>query len=110
MTAGLYNITIDQNSDFARTFQVKLDDIVTDLTDYSFSASLKQHYTKDTSVQFTTLILDASQGLFQISLSDIETASMAPGNWNYDVIMTDAAGVRTRILQGQAAVDAGITQ
>ena len=110
MSAGLYNITIDQNSDFSRTFQVKLDDIVTDLTGYSFAASLKQHYTQANAVDFATAIIDDINGLFQISLDDSVTSTMAPGAWSYDVVMISPTAVRTRLLQGQAFISAGITQ
>lgn len=107
--AALYNITINQYSDFKRTFQIREDDIILDLTNYSFAGSLKQNFHTDTSVDFTTELTDAGAGLMTISLSDTQTADMTPGDWRYDVVMTDPAGNKTRLFQGHAFVEQGVT-
>ena len=108
--AALYNITINQYSDFVRSFQIKKDDVILDLTDHSFAGSLKENYHKASSVDFTTQVTDASQGLMQISLTDTQTGVMTPGDWVYDIIMTDPNGLKTRLFQGQAFVEQGVTE
>ena len=109
MTAAQYNITINQNADFTRTFEVKLDEIIQDLTGYSFAGSLKKHHTEGTDVDFTASIVSAPAGTFRIQLTDTQTAAMTPGFWQYDVVMTDDGGIKTRLLEGTAEVRAGIT-
>ena len=109
-SAAQYNITINQHADFSRTFEVKKDDVVQDLTGYSFAGSLKKHHTKTADVDFVTNIVSAANGTFQVTLTDTQTADMDPGNWQYDVVMTDVNGVKTRLIEGTAHVKAGVTQ
>lgn len=105
-----YNITINKHSDFKRTFQIKEDDVILDITDYTFAGSLRENYTESTSVDFVTAITDAGAGLFTISLTDVVTATMDPGTWVYDVVMTNTAGEKTRLFGGKAFVRQGATR
>ena len=107
--AAVYNIVINQHTDFKRSFVLKQDDLVVNLTDYSFAASLKKHHTKTTDVDFTAEITNAGQGAFSISLTDTQTSAMDPGEWYYDLVMTDDNGLKTRIMEGVADVRPGIT-
>ena len=105
-----YNITINKYSDFKRTFQLKEDDVILDITDYTFDGSLRENYTELASVDFVTAITDAGAGLFTISLTDTVTADMDPGTWVYDVVMTNPAGEKTRLFGGKAFVQQGATR
>ena len=107
--AAEYNITINKNSDFVRSFQVKEDDQILDLTDYSVSGALKENYHATTTTNFLANIADPLSGLFSISLTDVVTADMDPGTWVYDIILTDPNGVKTRLLEGKAFVKQGVT-
>ena len=107
--AAQYNITINKASDFSRTFAVKVDDQTQDLTGFQFAGTLKPNYNSDVAVDFVTVITDAVQGLFTIKLTDVTTTDMTPGNWVYDVVQTDTAGLKTRLLEGQAFVKPGAT-
>lgn len=110
MTAAVYNITINAHSDFSRTFQLTEDDVAVDLTDYSFAGSIREHHTSTDSVDFTTTVSDAAQGLYNISLTDVQTGAMTPGKYLYDIVMTQSDGKKIRLLQGEAVVKAGITR
>ena len=107
--AATYNITINQNADFRRNFQVKEDSTVLDITSYSFSGRLKETFNHSGHVDFTTAIENAAQGTFSISLTDTQTADMDPGTWVYDIIMTDSSGTKTRLLNGNAFLKQGVT-
>ena len=109
MSAGQYNITVEKHADFKRTFQIKLNDVVLDITGYSFAGSLKENYKTDESTDFTATITDAGAGLLTIELTDTVTSTMDPGTWVYDVVMTDTAGLKQRILEGKAFVKQGVT-
>jgi len=108
-SAAIYNITINQHADFSRSFVLKQDDVVVNLTDYSFAGSLKKHHTKTTDVDFTATVTNAVAGAFTVSLTDTQTASMAPGDWQYDLVVTDDNGYKTRLIEGQADVRPGVT-
>ena len=107
--AAQYNITINKGADFSRSFAVKTDNVIQDLTGYQFAGTLKPNYNSDVSVPFVATITDAVQGLFSIKLTDTTTTAMTPGNWVYDVVQTDNAGLKTRLLEGQAFVKPGAT-
>ena len=107
--AATYNITIDKYADFKRSFQLKEDDAILDITNYSFDAALKETYQSTTDVDFTCSITDAPNGLFSMELTDTQTGALVPGTWVYDIRMTNSAGAITRLFQGKAFVKQGVT-
>ena len=107
--AATYNITINMNSDFKRSYQLKEDGVIVDLTGYSIAGALKENYRATDKIDFVATITDASQGVFDLSVSDTTTAAMDPGTWVYDVVLTDAQSTKTRLLEGRAFVKQGVT-
>ena len=79
LMAATYNITINQNADFRRAFQVKEDNVILDITSYTFSGRLKETFNHSGHVDFTTAIVNAAQGSFSVALIDAETGAMDPG-------------------------------
>jgi len=110
MSAGNYNITIEAYADYDREFQIKDSTVVKDITSHTFAGSIRERHMSEISVDFVTSISDAANGKFKLTLTDTVTGGMKPGEYQYDVIMTDDAGIKTRILQGIANVVAGITR
>ena len=108
--AANYAITIHKHADFSRTFQVKVDNVVQDLTSYSFAGTLRPNQQSTSTVDFTAVVTDAANGTFKVSLTDVETAEMKAGDWVYDVVMTDDGGDKTRLVQGIADVLEGATR
>jgi len=107
--AATYNITINQHADFLRSFQVKRNNVIFDISGFTFEGRLKESFNSTTHVSFTTAITDGPAGTFTLSLTDAETGAMLPNTWVYDVIMTDTAGTKTRMLQGNAFLKQGVT-
>ncbi len=107
--AAQYNITVNQNADFRRAFQIKEDSVVVDVTNYVFTGRLKASFNDDTYVDFHVQLRTQPAGTFSINLTDTVTAGMSPGTWVYDVMMTTDAGVKTRLIQGNAFVKQGVT-
>lgn len=110
MAAANYNIIIDQHQDWSRGFQVKQDDVVVDLTGFTFEAQLRERTQSDTAYDFTVTVLDEAQGLINMSMSDALTSTIPAGDYVYDLVMTNATGGKSRLLQGQASVEAGVTR
>ncbi len=104
-----YNITVNQNADFRRAFQIKENSVVLDITNYVFSGRLKANINESTYVDFTCAIENATSGTFSVNLTDTVTGGMSPGTWVYDIIMTTDAGVKTRLIQGNAFLKQGVT-
>ena len=110
MTAAIYDIIVEQYQDFARGFQLKEDGVVIDLTGYSFEAQLRERTQATTAWDFSTIVMDASQGLVNISMTDTTTGSIPSGYYVYDLIMVKDTGEKIRLLEGQARVKAGVTR
>jgi hypothetical protein len=109
--AAEYNITINKYSDFKRTFQVKEDGVILDITDFTFTGALKENFQATSSTSFTTEVTDGPAGLFSIILTDVTTGAMDPGTWVYDIIMSaPITGDKTRLLEGKAFVKQGVTE
>jgi hypothetical protein len=109
MAAAEYNITISQNADYVRTFQLKSAGNIVNITGYSFEAKVKKNYNESSGKSFTTAIENATSGLFTITLTDVETGTLSPGDQVYDVVMTDDSGIKTRLLQGKAYISPGVS-
>jgi len=107
--AATYNITINQNADFRRSFQVKENNVILDITSYTFSGRLKASFNDDAYVDFVAAVYDGAQGTFTVDLADTVTATMSPGTWVYDIIMTDTSSTKTRLIQGNAFLKQGVT-
>lgn len=107
--AADYNITVNKNSDFKRSFQLKENNVIVDMTNYSVAGALKENFRATTSTPFAASVTDPTQGLFDIALSDVTTAGMDPGTWVYDILLTDSNGTKTRLMQGNAFVTQGVT-
>lgn len=110
MAAAVYNITIDAEADFNRSFEVSESGVPINISGYTFTAQIREHFHSTDATAFTTTVTDGPNGLFSISLSDTTTAGMAYGKQYYDIVMTDTSGSKTRLLQGDALVAWGITR
>ena len=103
--AANYSLTLHQGTDFKRSFQIKEDDVVQDITSYTFSAKMAPNYKGATVTTMTTNIVDAAQGTFSVTLTDTQTADIDPGRYVYDVIMTDSNGDKQKLLTGYIQVE-----
>lgn len=110
MPAANYNITVDQHSDFSRSFSVKLNGEVQDITGYTFAAQMRERLQSDTSYDFTCLVTNALQGTFTVTMTDTQTAQIPAGEYSWDLVMTAQNGDKTRLLQGIADVSGGVTR
>jgi hypothetical protein len=111
MAAGIYNLSIEQGS----SWQLRLNVDATAGTDlnisgYTFASKLAKSHYDDEPVSLTSSIINAAQGIFKLELSPSQTLALDPAiEYIYDVQMTSAAGVVTRLIQGRATISAGVT-
>lgn len=110
MSAAQYNIIIDQYQDFSRGFQLKEDNVILDITGYTFQAQVRERTQSSTAYNFTVSISDAVQGLITMTMTDDITATIAPGDYVYDLVAIKPGGEKIRLLQGLATVEAGVTR
>jgi hypothetical protein len=110
MPAGTYNIIIEKYSDYGRVFQVKENGNIVDISNYTFTAELKESVYETTGTSFSVENNDPTNGQFRIYLTDVQTAALSSGTQYYDVIQTDAAGNKTRLMEGEASIKEGVTR
>jgi len=105
------NITIPQGSDFSKTFtSLESNGAATNLTGYSAEAKLKKHSGASTSYTFSAAFAsDRTTGQLTISLTDSVTTTIESGRYYYDIRLTNASGIKSRLAEGMATVTAGIT-
>ena len=107
------NLIINQRSNFRASILVRdsATSTVVNLTGYQVVAKLKQTLDSPDSsaVTFVCAIPAPLTGIFTMELTDVTTAALRAGSYVYDVVLVDTDGFRTRIIQGTAKVDGGIS-
>jgi len=109
--AALSNIYIDQGSDFSTI--ISLTDSNGDvliLTGYSAIAQIRKTHGSTTIAGTFGTALTPATGQLTLTLTDVITAAMDSGRYVYDVLLTDASGDKTRVLEGQAILTPGVSR
>ena len=110
MSAGKYNIKIDQGSDFSLQLTVQEDGSAKSLSGFSVRGQVRP--TKDSSTltaSFTTAITNASGGIFTVSLPFATTTNMAVGQYFYDIELFTGSTVQ-RLIEGLVTVSPEVTR
>jgi hypothetical protein len=105
------NLVIDQGATF--TAEIILTDPTGnpfDLSDFTVDAQMRRWFTSSTSISFNTEITDATAGVLILSLEADETAALTESRYVYDVLLTDAANVIIRVVEGIATVNPSVTR
>lgn len=113
MPAGYQDLFLNQNETF--TTSLTLDDVngaAYNLNGYTVkSQAKKSYYSANATLQFTSSISDANNGVITLSANSATTANVPAGKLVYDVIITQAeTGIVTRVLEGQIFVSPAVTR
>jgi len=110
--ATISNIFIDQGADFNTTVTISdSNGDALDLTSYTALAQIRKTYDSTTATTFTsTFDADRTTGLITISLSDTQTSALESGRYVYDLLVTDVAGTKTRVVEGIATVNPSVSR
>jgi hypothetical protein len=106
------NIVINQGSDFSQVFNLadSSNDQI-DLTGFTLSAQIRKHAGSSVSVDLNpTVVTPSTQGGIRITLTDVQTSTLKPGRYVYDILITDTSGLKTRVVEGSAIVREGVTR
>ena len=104
------NIVIDQGTDFATTVSLtNSEGAQLNLTGMSAVSQIRKTFSSSNSVAFTTA-LENNNGTLTLSLNNATTSSLSAGRYVYDVELTDAAAVKSRILEGMVTVTPEVTK
>lgn len=109
--AGYQDIFLNQGETF--TTSISLDDqygASYNLNSFVVSSQMKRsYYSSNIVVTFDTSIIDANNGVIQMSANSSITANINPGKYVYDVVVKDLNGIVSRVLEGQIIVSPGVT-
>ena len=115
MTAGIYNFTIDQGSNWNLNVVYKdSTGTVINLTGYTAAMQLRQNYNSDTAeLTLNTsnggIVITGAQGKLVLSATAIQTGALDAGFYVYDLEIS-SGGVVTRLIQGQITVAGEVTR
>lgn len=109
--AIISNITVDQGTTFSADIDVTdSEGNILDLEGYSAAAQMRRTYSSTSYTQFTAAVTSTSEGTVTISLTPAQTNALKAGRYVYDVEITDAGGIVTRVVEGQVEVTPGVTR
>ena len=116
MAAGFHHFVIEQGATFSKVLTLKdSSDTVINLTGYS-SAEMDLRKNADGSEVLTLttgnsrITLGGEAGTVTLTISATDTASMSVDDGVYDLEITDASGVVTRLLEGTYSVRPNISK
>ena len=113
---GISNLVIDANADYSSTITISSiasDGTETpfDLTGYTVSASVRKTFASATATAMDiTIDPDPTTGSVTVGLTDVQTGALDRGRYVWDMIVTSAGGLITRVVQGLATVNPSVTR
>lgn len=110
MSAGTYNIKIDQGSDFSLQLTVQEDGTAKNLAGFSARAQLRPTIDSSTlTATFTCTITDSANGILTMALPYTTTENVGVGQYHYDLELYTAS-TSQRLIQGAATVSGEVTR
>jgi len=113
--AGGYNFVISAGADFADQLTLKQNGSVIDITGYTAQMQIRATTEATTTLaDYSTdngkLAINGPLGTITFAVSDTETAGYTFERGVYDLVLTSAGGVKSRILMGSVQVSPDVTR
>ena len=102
---GTYDMTIQRRSD--HTVNVTLTN--TNITGYTVSSQVWDKARTTKAADVTIAVTNAAAGIFTWTLPDNITSAMSGSEYQYDVQLTNPAGLKEYWLEGTIYMDEGYT-
>ena len=80
------------------------------MSGFTVAAQFRKHAGSTSKHDFTTNVLNAINGELLISLSASASNVPKPGRYVYDIVITNAAGEKTRVVEGSVLLREGVTR
>lgn len=113
MSAGSYNLFIDQGSDYALQLTVKEEGSIKNLSGYSARAQMRSTKTATAiTATFNCTVTNPTGGVLKMQLSNTVTEGIAAGLYYYDLELytTGSDPIVYRLMEGQATVSQEVTR
>ncbi len=109
--ASRANVYIDQGTDFSITVDVTdTDGTALEMTGYTAAGQIRKTYSSSTASGTFTTAIAAASGQVTLSLTDTETSAIPAGRYVYDLTITSASSITTRVVEGQINVTPSVTR
>lgn len=100
--AETFNTTLTLNDPYGNPYNLN------DFTIRSYAK--KSYYTNNTTIVFDASILNANNGIIELSANAATMANVSAGKLVYDVFITQtSSGAVTKVLEGQILVSPAVT-
>ena len=105
-----YNLDINQNTDYSRTFTVvDVKNVAVDLSTSTIQAQIRRNSTSSDYIQFNVYIIDPTHGKVTIMLPHSITVTMH-GTYEYDIFLIDSSGFKYKISDGLVNIITTVTR
>jgi hypothetical protein len=107
------DLVIYTGTDFGQTFELENNQTnsTLDLTGYSGCAQLKRYESSSKAANFVVSFSnDTTDGRVLVALAATVSAEIKPGKYFYDLLLRNAAGTITRVVEGTALVKKSVTR
>ena len=103
------NIVIDQGTTFNTSFTFTDDnDDPINFSTYTAASQMRKSYSSTTAHSFTVGL--GESGTITLGMSANATSQISAGRYLYDIEVTDANGVRSRLVEGIVTVTPEVTR
>ena len=112
MSAGTYNLIIDQGADFALDLVIKQGGTALNLSNYSGRAQLRTSVdASSVSATFSVTVTNAANGALKMQLPAATSSGISAGQYVYDLeIFTANDSIVKRIIQGDVTLTPEVTR
>ena len=112
------NLILSSDSDFSQIFTLENAETnsPTNLSGFTIASSIRKHPAAKKGEGFDATITNAAAGKIRLSMPAIKSRKLVDsgffrtGRYVYDVVVTDSAAERTKVLEGTVLVNIGVTK
>ena len=109
--AAFSELLIEQGATFSSTVNVE-DSTGASINLYGYSAAsqMRKSYYATSNTAFLATITGEANGEITLSMTSANTATLTPGRYVYDLLITAPDTTKTRVVEGIVIVSPGVTQ
>ena len=109
--AAFSEIVIEQGATFNTTINVEdTAGAAINLYGYTANSMMRKSYYSTSATTITSTVTGTANGEVTLTVSATNTASLTPGRYVYDVIITSPTSVVTRVVEGIVTVLPSVTR
>ena len=109
--AAFTEILMEQGASFSTTVNVEdTAGSAVNLTNYIASSQMRKSYYSTSYNTISSVVTGNANGEITLTMSAANTASLTPGRYVFDLVITSPTTIKTRVVEGVIVVTPGVTQ